>query len=113
MSIIICKHSRYQRTTSGKSWQQKPYDTKTFIMSESIFWQNFQQPDSFMKALGGTERIYKKSTFLGYVAQRVVCVAPDRQTKSERLFYIFKNEKDLQEHGDAEVKKCWEDKNWK
>ena len=108
MSIIICKHSRYQRTDSGKSWQQRPYVTEIHVMKEDIFFSNFQRPDSFMKALGGTERIYKSSTFLGYVAQRVVCVAPDRQTKSERLFYIFKDEKDLREHGDVEIQAFWE-----
>lgn len=110
MSIIICKHSNYQRTDSGKSWQRRPYVTEIHEMKEDIFFSNFQRPDSFMRALGGTERIYKASTFLGYVAQRVVCVAPDRQTKSERLFYIFKNEKDLREHGDIEIQAYWNSK---
>lgn len=72
MSIIVCKHGRYQRTASGKSWQKKPYETEIHEMKETIFFSNFQQPDSFMKALGGTERIYKAYTFLGYVAQHVL-----------------------------------------
>ena len=108
MVIIICKHSNYHRTPSGKSWQTKPYKTEWQEIKETIFFINFQQPDTFMRALGGTERIYKTTTYLGYVANRVVCVAPDRQTKSERLFYIFKDEKDLKERGNSEIQAFWE-----
>lgn len=108
MSIIICEHNHYQRTASGKSWQVKPYESEMYVMKELIFFQNFQQHDSFMKALGATERIYKRSTCLGYVTTRDVCIRPDKQVKSERLFYIFEDEKDLQEHGTSEMQRCWE-----
>lgn len=108
MSIIICKHSTYQRTPSGKSWQVKPYKEKWQEIKELIFFTNFQRPDPFMKALGGTERIYKTTTHLGYVAKRVVCVSPDRQDKSERLFFIFRDEEDLKENGTIEIKAFWD-----
>ena len=55
MVIIICKHSNYHRTPSGKSWQTKPYETEWQEIKETIFFTNFQQPDTFMRALGGTE----------------------------------------------------------
>ena len=107
MCIIICKNNQYQRTASGKSWQQKPCETELFEMSELVFFSNFQSPDTFMKALGGTERIYKGYTCIGYVTKRDVCTLPSRDKKVEKLFYIYQDEKDLQENGTVDIKAFW------
>lgn len=106
-TIIIVRHNTYYRTASGKSWQNNPAETYWHIMSELVFLRSFQAKDKFMAALGGTERLYKNHTWLGYVTTKDVCISPNRTEKTERLFYVFKDEKDLEQRGSAEVQAAY------
>lgn len=108
MFVIICEHSTYNRTESGKSWAKNPTEKRIEVISHDIYISNFSKPDAFMKALGGSERLYKAYTPAGYTCRKCVCVSPDKATKSEREFFVYLADS-FEKKAPAEHLKAFED----
>ena len=108
MSVIICEHSTYAKTASGKSWASKPIEKRIEVISRDIYKSNFSSHDPLMKACGGTERMYRSYTPEGFICTTCVCISPDRQRRSVREFFVY-SEEDFKKKAPEEHIKALED----
>ena len=77
----------YYRTESGKSWQSKPTDSETEVISREQY-HNITNDDTlrFFRRLGGSEYPIRCYTQHGYIIVQLNSCNPDRSLKRVRTF---------------------------
>lgn len=85
--IITMIEKTFEKTESGKSWRRNPIEeTEKEIKFDEYF--NYLSSVEFFKNLGGTERIEKGYTIVGYIPTKLTSISPKKETKIIRQFKI-------------------------
>ena len=86
-TIIVMTKENY--TKYGKKWVMKNAET------EQIFFDTVKtiaNSVGFFRRLGGTERLEKNYTSMGYVPVKLTSINPDKTAKTIRKFKYLYNE---------------------
>lgn len=75
------------RKEGRKNFPKNPLEVTTEEITTEEY-DNIFSSINFFKTLGGTERIYKSYTLVGYIPTRLVSVSPNKETKVIRKISI-------------------------
>lgn len=71
----------------GTKWVLKNTEEKTI---NSNNYNNVFNSITFFKNLGGSERVYKNYTYVGYIPTKLISISPNKQTKTIRVYEFSK-----------------------
>ena len=84
---ITLTTEKYERTSSGKSWKKNPVETNKSIINSENF-KNIISSIPFFRNLGGSERVTKGYTIIGYIPVELSSISPEKKTKIVRKFKV-------------------------
>ena len=79
--------SEFSKTDSGKSWRSKADSIEKSIIDFENYY-NIIDAIPFFKNLGGTEKVTKGYTVVGYIPTTLISTSPNKLTKVIREFRI-------------------------